>query len=315
MNRKGNDCGSIDQIDQILENSRLYAESFLSDGAVSSYIPALAAADSSHIAGAVMLPDGACYKTGDSNVYFTIQSISKVISYMYALQLFGYDGVTQKVNVEPSGDPFNCFIKLETAGERPFNPFINAGAITVISMLADKVQFKDALDFACKIFGSDEGLNVDTDVFNQEMQAGKRNRSMAYLMSSKGVLGEDVEAYLNFYYCLCAIKVNVTHIAHMGSVLANSGVCPKTGKQIVPAWITRVAKAVMLTCGLYDGSGEFAVNIGIPAKSGIAGGIVAAAGGIGIGTYSPALDTKGNSVGGTKILQSLSKQLNLNLFS
>jgi len=225
--------------------------------------------------------------------------------------ILGEDTVFEKVGVEPSGDPFNCFIKLETAGERPFNPFINAGAITVISLLAEKVAFADILDFTGLIFG--DAVAVDQDVFAAEMAIGKRNRSMAYLMSSKGVLGEDVDMYLDHYYRLCAVNATAEHLAHMGAVLATGGICPTTGRQIVPKNIISTVKAIMLTCGMYDGSGEFAVTVGLPAKSGIGGGIVAC-GGYGIGTFGPALDAKGNSVGGIRVLRHLSQELGLNLF-
>ena len=303
----------IMQIQDIVNDAWTAAKGTLTDGRVSDYIPRLAAADAAHLACAVMTADGVCHSVGNADQFFTIQSISKVISLMYALELLGEDAVFAKVGVEPSGDPFNCFIKLETAGERPFNPFINAGAITVISLLAERVAFQRVLDYSAKIFGST--VAVDDEVFEQEMRAGKRNRSMAYLMASKGALGDDVDGYLDFYFRLCAVNVNVTHLAHMGAVLQNGGKNPRSGEQIIPASIVRTTKAIMLTCGMYDGSGEFAVTVGMPAKSGIGGGIVAAGGGLGLGTYGPALDAKGNSVGGLSILRQLSERLELNLFA
>jgi len=297
---------------EILESSWCYAGGFLDAGRVSSYIATLAAADASHLGCAVMTNEGDCYKLGHCDVLFSMQSISKVISLMYALKILGRDAVFAKVGMEPTGDPYNCIIKLETAGEKPFNPFINAGAITVISLLAENALFRDVLAFCGMVFGED--VHVDEDIFAQEMQAGKRNRSMAYLMSSKGALGEDVEAYLNFYFCLCSVKVNAAHLAHMGAVLACGGKSPITGKEIVPDWIIPITKAIMLTCGMYDGSGEFAVSVGLPAKSGIGGGIVAAAGGMGIGTFGPSLDIKGNSVGGIRFLQYLSENTGISMF-
>jgi len=299
------------QIHQTINDACDHAKGLLHNGRVSDYIPRLAAADAAHLACAVMMSDGTCHAVGDTTQIFTIQSISKVISLMYALELMGKEAVFAKVGVEPSGDPFNCFIKLETAGERPFNPFINAGAITVISLLADRVAFQDVLDYSAKIFGAD--VCVDNEVFEQEMRVGKRNRSMAYLMASKGALGDDVDSYLDFYFRLCAVNVNVTHLAHMGAILQKGGKCPHSGTQIVPQHIVRTTKAIMLTCGMYDGSGEFAVTVGMPAKSGIGGGIVACGGGLGLGTYGPALDAKGNSVGGLHILRRLSEQLGLNV--
>ena len=301
-------------ITEVLKDSRAYAEGFLAEGKVSDYIPLLADANPAQMGCAVMMPDGVLHKIGDCDVLFTMQSISKVISLMYALKTFGCDEVFSKVGMEPSGDPFNCFIKLETAGEKPFNPFINAGAITVISLLAENATFQEILDFSCKVFG--DNVAVNEEVFYQEAKAGKRNRSMAYLMASKGVLGENVDAYLDFYFRLCAVNVNAGHLAHMGAVLASGGKnpCTGTGEEIVPEWVVRVTKAIMLTCGMYDGSGEFAVSVGLPAKSGIGGGIVACGGGLGIGVFGPALDQKGNSVGGTKALWYLSDKLGLNMF-
>ena len=297
----------------LLESSRAYAEGFLGDGSVSQYIPQLAAANPEHLGVSLIAPDGSRHNAGDHAEFFTIQSISKVISLIYALKVLGEKEVFSKVGVEPSGDPFNCFIKLETAGEKPFNPFINAGAITVISLLAERVAFEDILAFTSSIFG--DQVTVNNDVYMAEMSIGKRNRSMAYLMSSKGVLGEDVDMYLEHYYRLCSVSATASHLAHMGAVLEQGGISPATGREIVPARIVSIAKAIMLTCGMYDGSGEFAITVGMPAKSGIGGGIVACGGGYGIGTFGPSLDAKGNSVGGIKILKHLSEHLRLSLFS
>ena len=299
-------------IDLLLTNSRVYAEGFLNEGRVSSYIPQLLVQNPALLAASIIGSDGACHSTGDHEELFSIQSISKVISLIYALVTLGEKRVFEKVGVEPSGDPFNCFIKLETAGEKPFNPFINAGAITITSLLADNITFDELLAFTCKIFGCD--VAVDEVVFAEEVAAGKRNRSMAYLMQSKGVLGDEVEKYLEYYFRLCAVLVNTKQLAHMGAVLASGGKSPNSGEQIVPTRIVSIVKAIMLTCGMYDGSGEFAVSVGLPAKSGIGGGIVACGGGYGIGTFGPALDVKGNSVGGIKMLQHLSGEMGLNLF-
>ena len=290
------------------------AGGFLNNGQarVSTYIPQLAGANPAHLGVSLIGSDGICYSAGDCAQYFSIQSISKVISLIYALKVLGRDRVFEKVGMEPSGDPFNCFIKLETVGERPFNPFINAGAITVISLLAESVAFDDILSFTCRIFGDE--VAVDESVFAAEMAAGKRNRSMAYLMQSKGVLGDDVDKYLDYYFRLCAVSVNTGHLAHMGAVLAADGKSPATGEEIAPPWIIPIVKAIMLTCGMYDGSGEFAVNVGLPAKSGIGGGIVACGGRCGIGTFGPALDAKGNSVGGIGMLRYLSDKLDLHMF-
>jgi len=300
-------------ITDIIESSWRYAGGFLDMGNVSPYIPALAAADASQLGCAVMTLDGVCHKFGDTSALFSMQSISKVINLMFALKTLGKEQVFAKVGIEPTGDPYNCIIKLETAGEKPFNPFINAGAITVASLLAENTHFDDIMAFCGKVFGG--AVFVDEDIAAQEAQAGKRNRSMAYLMSSKGALGEDVEAYLNLYFRLCAVRVNAANLAHMGAVLAGGGRCPTSGEEIVPPWVIPITKAIMLTCGMYDGSGEFAVQVGLPAKSGIGGGIVAAANGMGIGTFGPALDKRGNSVGGIKFMSKLSEQLNLSVFA
>ena len=304
-----------EDIKEALEISHKYAEGFLDGGKVSEYIPGLATANPKHLGCAVMHKKE-CYTIGECDIFFTIQSISKVISLMYALKIFGYDVVFNKVGMEPSGDPFNCFIKLETAGERPFNPFINAGAITVISLLADNIHFNELMRFTCEIFGDD--LTIDNDIFSQEMSVGKRNRSMAYLMSSKNAIGENIDLYLDYYFRLCAVNVTAKHLAYMGSILASGGKHPYNGQEILSSQIVRITRAVMLTCGMYDGSGEFAVSVGLPAKSGIGGGIAASSvtsgGSFGIGSFGPALDLKGNSIGGIKILQSLSDRLGLHLF-
>jgi len=296
-----------------VESSWHYAKGFLDIGRVSDYIPILAATDATQLGCAVMTPDGSCHKFGNADALFSMQSISKVISLMYALKILGREKVFAKVGAEPTGDPYNCLIKLETAGEKPFNPFINAGAITVTSLLAENAQLADIMQFCHKVFGGE--VAVDEDVYAQEKRAGKRNWSMAYLMSSKGALGEDVEDYLNLYFRLCAVNVNAVNLAHMGAMLAGGGKSPTTGEEIVPPWVITTTKAIMLTCGMYDGSGDFAVSAGLPAKSGIGGGIVATGGTLGLGTFGPALDSKGNSVGGIKFMSKISEQLGLSVFS
>jgi glutaminase len=231
-----------------------------------------------------------------------------------ALQHVGFDKVFSKVMMEPSGDAFNSILKLDTASSRPYNPLINAGAIEVVSLLAPQFSFEQILDFTKELCMDDE-ITLNESVYHSEERTGDRNRSIAYLLKSKDVLEGDPLAACDLYFRLCSMNVNARSLAGMGLVLANGGVSPATGERLLSAQVVRTVKTLMFTCGMYDGSGEFAVEVGLPAKSGVGGGIMSCVENqMGIGTYGPSLDEKGNSIGGGNTLKYLSRALHLHMF-
>lgn len=303
-------------IQKALDNALEYAKGFLQDGQVATYIPELASGNPQQLGLCIITKDGKCYHSGDWLQEFSMQSISKTISLIVALEVAGYEKVFSKVGVEPTGDAFNSIVKLETKNMHPLNPMINAGAIATASCYVDVPDpFGLFLEHVQKLCGRDT-ISLNEAVYQSEKKTGMRNRSMAYLMQSENILECDAEVALDLYFRMCSVKVNTQDLAAYGLILANDGVDPKTGVRLVENWIVRIVKTLMVTCGMYDGSGEFAVKVGIPAKSGVGGGIVASVEGkMGIGAFGPALDSKGNSIGSYRALEHLSYQLNLHCFS
>ncbi len=300
---------------KLVEQSREWTEY----GNVASYIPELAKINPDELG--ISLYDinkNEIFSAGDYNVKFTIQSISKIITLMLALSENGEEEVFSKVGKEPTGDPFNSIIKLETySKKKPFNPMINAGAIAITSLINgdnNDEKFANILNFFKKISGNNK-LVVDNKVFKSEKNTGDRNRSIAYFLRSLGVINGDVDDILDLYFKQCSILVSSKDIARIGAVLSNNGIAPWNGEQIVSRHITKIINSFMVTCGLYDGSGHFAIQVGIPAKSGVGGGILSAVPGkFGIGVYGPALNRKGNSIAGIELLKRLSAKLDLSIF-
>ncbi len=300
---------------EILEQSMVYARTFLSQGRVATYIPMLAQADPALLGVCIRTVDGRQYGAGAYRYPFTIQSISKTILLILALQTAGYDKVFSKVGFEPTGDAFNSIVKLETKTPHPLNPMINAGAIAVASCLTNADRFERFLRLTRKLCGRWD-IQLNEAVYSSEKGAGMRNRSMAYFMQSENLLDGDIESLLDFYFKMCSVEVTAEDLAHFGMILANGGTDPLTGERFIESWILRIVKTLMVTCGLYDGSGEFAIKVGIPSKSGVGGGIVSAVENrMGIGVFSPALDAKGNSIGGYRVLEYLSLELGLHYFA
>ncbi|WP_026895957.1 glutaminase A [Clostridiisalibacter paucivorans] len=287
-------------------------------GNVATYIPMLGRANPRELGICVLDIGDNKYVAGDYKQKFTIQSISKIISLMIALSDNGEEKVFNKVGMEPTGDPFNSIIKLETVyPSKPLNPMINAGAIVISSMIKGKdsnEKFHRLLEFIREISGNNS-LNVDNEVYLSEKKTGDRNRAMAYFMKSQGVIEGDVEEVLDIYFKQCSIKVDCEDIANIGLFLANEGMLNKSNKQIISPHIARIIKTFMVTCGMYDESGEFAIKVGIPAKSGVGGGILASVPyRMGIGIYGPSLNKKGNSIGGYGLIKDLSTELDLSIF-
>lgn len=287
-------------------------------GRVASYIPELTKSSPQNLGVCLIDLNGNMYEAGDYNKKFTIQSISKVLSLMLALMDNGETYVFEKVGMEPTGDSFNSIVNLELKSlHKPFNPMINAGAIATTSMIAGaspEERMGRIIDLACKL-SDNPNIGINESVYLSEKATGNRNRSLAYFMKSYNVIEGDVEEVLDMYFRHCSIEMDCRDIARIGSVLANDGISVLSGERIVSKHICRIVKTLMVTCGLYDASGEFAVHIGIPAKSGVGGGIMAAVPHrMGIGVYGPALDEKGNSVAGIQVLRELSEKLDLNIF-
>lgn len=291
-----------------------FGRRYLAQGRVADYIPELGKADPAQLGLCIKTLDGQTIEYGDVTPRFTMQSICKVVSLAAALQCVGEEKVFAHVSMEPSGDAFNSIIKLDTVSNRPFNPMINAGAISVVGLLTDKFQFEQLLDFVRKLCQDDE-ISINQAVYQSETATGNRNRAIGYILKSKGMLEGDVPKAVDLYFKLCSLNINTRSLAGLGLVLANGGVEPSTGIRYLDKQVVRTVQTLMLTCGMYDGSGEFAVHVGIPSKSGVGGGIMSCVPSrMGIGLYGPALDDKGNSIGGRHMLEYLSRHLHLHLF-
>lgn len=302
----------------LLDDAIEYGRKFTEKGKSAAYIPELSKVDPRLLGVAVVYRNGECWYSGDYKSTFTMQSISKVAALMLAVMDRGEEFVFGRVGMEPTGDPFNSIIKLETMRTaKPFNPMINAGAIAVDSLIAGQ-NTEDKLNrligFVRRLCHND-GIWFDEDVYRSESATGFRNRALANFMKDAGIIEGEVEEVLDLYFKQCSIKINAIDIAMMGAVLAGDGVSPVTGDTLIPRSIARLVKTFMVTCGMYDASGEFAVRVGLPAKSGVGGGIMATVPGkMGIGVFGPGLDKKGNSAGGTKVLEYISNKLDLSIF-
>ena len=301
-------------IQAILDRAVALARPAAEQGAPASYIPELAKTDPRQLGACIFTLDGGRFSSGDTQVRFSIQSISKVINLAVALQKFGFDYVFQSMNMEPSGDAFNSLIKLDLTCDKPFNPMINAGAITTMGYLADNTDFETMLDYTRKVC-LDREIAVNEQVYASEMGHCARNRAIAYLLQSKDVLRSDVDRTIELYTKMCSLNVTAKSLAGFGAVLALGGRDPLSGERLMDGDVVRVIKTIMFTCGMYDGAGEFAVRVGIPAKSGVGGGIMAVVPTqMGIGIFSPGLDQKGNSLAGIQLLERLSNRLYLSIF-
>ncbi|HYN77418.1 MAG TPA: glutaminase A [Lamprocystis sp. (in: g-proteobacteria)] len=287
----------------------------LREGDLASYIPELTSADPEWFGIAIATVDGHVYQVGDSRQAFTIQSISKPFVYGLALADLGVERVLAKVGVEPSGEAFNS-ISLEPGTGRPLNPMINAGAIATTCMITgDSPQQREQriLEMFARYTG--HPMVVDDRVYASEARTGHRNRALAHLMRNFDVIETDPEPGLDLYFRQCSVLVNCRDLALMGACLANNGVNPVTGVRALPeAQVARVL-SVMSSCGMYDYSGGWIYSVGMPAKSGVGGGIVAVLPGqVGIAVFSPLLDARGNSCRGIRVCEEISRDFDLHLF-
>lgn len=286
------------------------------EGSVADYIPELALADPNWFGIGVVTADGQVFEVGKCDQVFTIQSISKAFVYGLALEDHGREYVNSKVSVEPTGEAFNAIV-LDEKTNRPYNPMVNAGAIATTDLIKGNNstdRLKRMLAMFQRYTGREHDINVP--IFLSEKATGHRNRAMAYLMLNFGMVTDKIEETLDLYFQQCSILVNGKDLAMIAATLANGGVNPVTGEQAIKEQYVQDVISVMLTCGMYDYSGEWAYRVGLPAKSGVGGGILALAPGkLGIGTFSPLLDAKGNSVRGIKVCEDISHDFGLHVFN
>ena len=284
-------------------------------GKLADYIPELSKVDPDEFGIAFATMDGFVYEVGDTNALFTIQSISKAIIYGLALTDHGREAVLKKIGVEPSGEAFNS-IAFDEKNNRPFNPMVNAGAIAATALVkgADIDERWDRiLDMFQRFAGRD--LTLDEPVYRSESATGHRNRAIAFLELNSGMIGGDVDEHLDLYFRQCSLLVNTADLAIIGATLANGGLNPVTGERALAAEHVRAVLSVMNTCGMYDYAGGWQFDVGLPAKSGVGGGITAVLPGhLGIGVFSPRLDAVGNSERGVRVCEDISRNFRLHLF-
>jgi glutaminase len=285
-------------------------------GAPAGYIPELAVADPDLLGAVFATVDGEVYGAGDIDTEFTIQSISKPFTYALALSDRGFDPVLAKVGVEPSGEAFNE-ISLERDTGRPRNPMINAGAITAHSLAGgEDLQPAERVERVVQGLSAFAGrqLTVDEAVCVSEMESAYRNLAIAHMLRSHNILTDDPRAVVEGYVRQCSVLVTARDLAMMAATLANRGVNPLTGERVIGEPVVRQVLSVMATCGMYDAAGDWATQVGIPAKSGVAGGLIGALPGqIGIATFSPRLDPHGNSVRGIALFERFSSDMGLHV--
>lgn len=288
----------------------------LDTGAVASYIPELARANPAWFSICIVTIDGRTYKVGNHDQSFTIQSVSKPFMYGMALEDHGREYVLTKVGVEPTGEAFNAIV-LDEQSNRPHNPMVNAGAIATASLIkgADPTERLNRMLTMFKRYAGRDIL-MDISVFTSERTTGHRNRAIAHLMCNFGMITANIDEILDLYFQQCSLLVTTPDLAMMAATLANGGVNPVSGVCAVDPQYVRDILSVMYTCGMYDYSGEWAYEVGLPAKSGVGGGILAVVPRqMGIAIYSPLLDPRGNSVRGLKVCEDLSRHFGLHIFN
>ena len=301
-------------LDRVLSESA----KFINDGSVACYIPELAKADKNQFGICVITNEGNQFFSGDADKYFTMQSIVKPLILLLALMDNGMDRVRRLVGVEATGKPFDTFNYSDQAlNAEHINPMVNAGAIALCTLIKGETyeeKFQRLLELVRQVAGNAD-LHVDERVYLSEKASGNKNRALAYMLKAYGLVNDNIEDMLDCYFKACSVKVTAMDLAKIALVFANGGVEPQTNQRLFDRRLSQYINAVLLICGMYDGSGEFAINVGVPAKSGVGGGIMAVVPGrMGIGIFSPSLDNKGNSVAGIKALELLSKNLDLSIF-
>lgn len=305
------------KMDELLENLLEECRPYTRMGKVASYIPELSKADREDFGVYIVNSDGKHFTAGDCEKYFTIQSVVKPILLLLALMDNGIERVHSKVGVEATGKPFDAInVTEQSLLSEHINPMVNMGAIAMCTLIRGgdyEERFERLLSLTRGLAGNPD-IELNREVYLSEKLTGNKNRALAYMLKTYGVIEDEVDEVLDCYFKACSISVCSKDLAQIAYVLANHGKQPGKGR-VFPVEYATYVNAVMMTCGMYDGSGEFAVNVGVPAKSGVGGGIMAVSPTrMGIGIYSPALDEKGNSVAGIQFLHRLSKRLFLSIF-
>jgi glutaminase len=288
----------------------------VSSGKPADYIPELGKVDPNLFGIAITTVDGQTYAVGDAEIAFTIQSVSKPFMYGYALQRYGRAAVLNHVGVEPTGEAFNSIV-LDEVMNRPFNPMVNAGAIAVAELMGGETQDERIANMLA-LFSSLAGrkLDIDEAVFNSELATGHRNRAIAYMMLNSAMIERDPNEVLDLYFRQCSVNVTCRDLSIMAATLANDGKNPLTGETVFDIQYVRDMVSVMNSCGMYDYAGEWAYEVGMPAKSGVSGCIIAVIPGqIGICVFSPPIDSQGNSVRGIRVCQEISNEFELHAFN
>ncbi|MBY8912330.1 glutaminase A [Bacillus sp. YC2] len=294
------------------------AKKMTEKGKVADYIPALAESEKNSLSVTIYHAENTCLSAGDDDQTFTLQSISKVLTLALVLMDYGKEKVFSYVGQEPTGDPFNSIIKLETVNpSKPLNPMINAGALVVTSLIKGQ-SAKESLDYLLgfiRRLANNPDITYCKHVAESEFRSSMINRAMCYYMKQYDIFEGDVEEVMDLYTKQCAIEMTSLDLAKIGCVFALDGKHPETGEQVISKDVARICKTFMVTCGMYNASGEFAIKVGIPAKSGVSGGIMGISPyNFGIGIFGPALDEKGNSIAGVKLLEIMSEIYRLSIF-
>lgn len=300
-------------IESLVEKNRIYYK----QGKVANYIPELSKMKADQLGVYIVGKNGLEIGIGDYNTIFSIQSISKILTFILAILDRGEEKVFSKIGSEPSGDAFNSIIKLEVSKlKKPYNPMINAGAIGISSMIYGETsteRVEKVLKLA-RLLANNQDINIMDEIYKSEKETGFRNMGIAYFLKNEGIIEGDVEVALDTYFKQCSIGITTRDLANIAFCLANRGRNIK-GDVILPEKVCRYAVSLMTTCGLYDSSGNFALKCGIPTKSGVGGGLLSSVpGSLGIGVFSPPLDENGNSLVGIKFLTELSDSLKLSIF-
>lgn len=299
-----------EKLEYAIEKSKDY----IGMGEPASYIPELLNVDSDNFAFSLVTTNGDAFNFGDENIVFSIQSISKIVDLIIALTDNNPQDVYDKVGSEPTSYEFNSLVPI---GDRAANPFINAGAITTTSMIFgrdNEERFERILNFYQRISDFKESELME-DVFDSEMKTADRNKAIAYYLKSKNIFTANPDEVLDLYIKSCSISSNIEGLATMGAVLANKGYAVKNRDMLVPESIVQIVVSQMASCGMYENSGDYLMNVGIPSKSGVSGAIVGVVPGVcGLAVYSPRLDKTGNSVRGKELFKIISQDLGLNIF-
>jgi len=301
-------------LEHIISDCRQYT----SHGHVATYIPELANVDPNQVGICISLDDGREYFAGDYHAQFTMQSVVKPLILLQALMDSGVDTIHSLVGVEATGKPFDTFNYSDQPLSRTnINPMINTGSIALCTLIHGATyrdRFDRLLNLVRKLAGNPQ-LTVNESVYQSEKLTGSKNRALAYLLTAYGMISDPVEEILDCYFRACSISVTCRDLAKIAHIFANHGVHPMTKERLFSAEHAKYVNATLVTCGMYDGSGEFALNVGFPAKSGVGGGIMGVIPRrMGVGVFAPALNQRGNSVAGIKTLEKLSRELDLSIY-